>query len=169
MENSLNEIIKEEIEALKTYADMFNKNQSKMTGQMGIMLERQAKGWEKILPLIFSFENQIQELKKELAEVKSKIILSTDNAHRSGRPETDGAIIALVNHLGYEGKPQEKIAEMTGISQSTVSRILAGKIPKSIQNNKLNKSNTPETPISSGKTPSLEFDSQQEFEKRQKK
>jgi hypothetical protein len=45
----------------------------------------------------------------------------------SRRPPTDAATIKVVKDMLFAGKPQERISAVTGVSQSTISRVKAGK------------------------------------------
>lgn len=85
--------------------------------------ERLCKEILKSAELLVTKDNeQIEQLKKEMEEVKKSIILSTDNANRNGRPPLTDEEIDLIREFLAQGYSQRKTAEMVGVSNGAVAK-----------------------------------------------
>ena len=87
----------------------------------------------------------INNLNEQLKDIKSGIILSTENANRSGRPPLTDDEIDFIRKLREQGLSQREVAERVGVSNGAVAKYdikpkpKSKKIPKKIDTDPLNK------------------------------
>jgi hypothetical protein len=73
---------------------------------------------------------RIEAHENELARVKKSIILSTENARRSGRPPLTDEEIDSIRELIAIGKTQRWVAEFLDVSTGSVCKYAKGVVPK---------------------------------------
>ena len=79
---------------------------------------------------------KIKKLQEEIEEVKSGIILSKDNAHRTGRPPLTDDEIAQIRELISKGYTQRETAKIVGVSNGSVSKYKPDNTVKVSDNNR---------------------------------
>lgn len=91
-------------------------------------LYKAISGWQKdnisLTNKVNEHQKEIEEQKKEIDTINSKIILSEDNAYHGGRPPmfTDEEVTEIRSML-RSGMSQRKVADIMGASNVTISKI----------------------------------------------
>lgn len=131
LENAIENIYKELKTIVSIYIDINNQNNScieninkqnkklnlyeKKFKQLSLQNELQSKENEKYKSLINNLNEQIEDIKR-------KIILSTDNSNKNGRPPLSSEDIQFIKDLRKRGMTQRQVAEYMGIGNGTVAK-----------------------------------------------
>lgn len=71
---------------------------------------------------IVKIAKELVETKEQLEETKRSIILSTENANRSGRPPLTDEEVKAIRAFLAQGMTQRKVAETVGVSNGAVAK-----------------------------------------------